>query len=133
VSGIPGEGSRFLDLPDGFGWSDDEEDEPELIDFYSEELEGDAFFFCLDRSSSMERPAANGQRKYDVMRREVIRAISGLTKRSVVTCVFYNRDNPLVYGDPPIKMDAGGKAQMIGKVQGTPRDYGSCMIKGAEK
>ena len=132
--GIPGEGTRFLDLPDGFGWSEDEEDEPELIEFYSDEFEGDAFFFVLDRSSSMGQASSSGESKFAVLKRETVRAISGLTKRSVVSVVFYNKDqNPLVYGEQPIKMDGAGKAKMVGNVLGTPISNGSCMLRGVLK
>lgn len=131
---VPGEGTRFLDLPDGFGWSDDEEDEPELIEFYSDEYEGDAFFFCLDRSSSMGQATAGGETKFAVLKRETVRALSGMTKRSVATVVFYNQDQkPLIYGEPPIKMDGAGKAKLVSQVIGTPISAGSCMLRGMVK
>ena len=130
----PGIGQRFLDLPDGFGISEEEEDEPELIEFYSNEYEGDGWFFCLDRSSSMGRQTSSGQRKFDVLKRETVRALTGLTKRSVCSVVFYNKDmTPLVIGDPAVRMDAAGKAKMIGQVSGTPISNGSCMLRGMLK
>ncbi|HOE31384.1 MAG TPA: VWA domain-containing protein [Planctomycetota bacterium] len=124
----------FLDLPDGFGVTGEDEIEPEIIEFYTDDYEGDAFFFCLDRSWSMTLPAASGESKYAVMKREVVRALQGLTARSVVSVVFYNADlDPLTYGDPPIKMEAGAKAQLISRIVGTPSSNGSCMFRGAEK
>ena len=44
---------RPLDLPAGGGVGDEaeEEDMPELIQFWGEEYEGDAFFWCLDKSA----------------------------------------------------------------------------------
>ena len=42
-----------LDLPSGGGRADDEEDTAEAIHFYGAEYEGDAFFWCLDKSGSM--------------------------------------------------------------------------------
>ena len=135
--GAPGTGSGgkgFLDLPSGFGMSEDDEDEPELIDFYNDEYEGDAFVFCLDRSSSMGETTAGGQTKFQVLKQETTRAISGLTARSVVSVVFYDfQDRPLVYGDPPMKMTMGGKAQMIGQILSTPLSHGSCMARGATR
>lgn len=52
ITGQPPDRShRPLDLPSGGGSSDeDSEDHPELIHFFGEEYEGDAFFWCLDRS-----------------------------------------------------------------------------------
>ena len=136
-AGAPGgaEGAgRFLDLPDGFGWSEEEEDEPEIIEFYNDEYEGDGFFFCLDRSSSMGGQASNGMRKFDVLKQETVKALSGLTKRSVVSVVFYDyQGQPLVYGDPPVKMDGAGKARIIAQVQSTKISHGSCMLRGALK
>ena len=48
------EARRPLDLPSGgTGDDDDEEDAPETINFWGGEYEGDAFFWCLDKSCSM--------------------------------------------------------------------------------
>jgi hypothetical protein len=130
----PAAGTSFLDLPDGFGASEEEEDEPELIEFYSEEYEGDAWFFCLDRSSSMGRTTASGEVKFSVLKRETVRSLTSMTKRSVVSVVFYNKDmQPLTFGDPPVRMDGSGKARMIASVTGTPISAGSCMIRGMLK
>jgi len=48
------DGRRPLDLPSGgSGSQDDDEDAPEIINFWGGEYEGDAFFWCLDKSCSM--------------------------------------------------------------------------------
>ena len=48
------EARRPLDLPSGgAGDGDEEEDAPETINFWGGEYEGDAFFWCLDKSCSM--------------------------------------------------------------------------------
>jgi hypothetical protein len=137
VSGAAASGTgevAFLDLPDGFGVTEEDEQEPEIIEFYADEYEGDAFFFCLDRSSSMGQTTASGEVKFSVLKRETVRALQGLTSRSVVSIVFYNQDmEPLTYGDPPIKMEPAAKAQLISRVTGTPISVGSCMFRGAEK
>jgi hypothetical protein len=130
-SAVPDAGTIFLDLPDGFGQSEEEEDTPELIEFYENEYEGDGWFFCLDRSSSMGRTTSSGEVKFSVLKRETVRALQGMTKRSVVAVVFYNRDmQPLVYGDPPVRMDPAGKSRMISNVSSTPISNGSCMERG---
>ncbi len=124
----------FLDLPEGFGTTGDGGDGIEIIDFWADEYEGDAFFFCLDRSSSMGGTTSSGEIKFAVMKRETIRALQGLTSRSVVSIVFYNADmEPLTYGDPPITMEPAAKAQLMARVAGTPISSGSCMARGAEK
>jgi hypothetical protein len=133
-TGVAGTGAKFLDLPDGFGFQEDEEDEPELIEFYNDEYEGDAFFFCLDRSSSMGEPAANGKPKFEVLKGETVRAMTGLSERSVVSIIFYDFNlQPLVYGDPPIKMNGAGKGKLIGQIISTQISHGSCMSNGAVK
>ncbi len=127
-------GVAYLDLPDGFGMSEEDEPEPELIEFYADEFEGDAFFFVLDRSSSMGQTTATGEQKFAVLKRETVRALQGLTSRSVVCLVFYDKSNdPLTYGDPPIKMEAASKSTLISRVSGTLLSSGSCMTKGVEK
>jgi hypothetical protein len=124
----------FLDLPEGFGSTEEEEDLPEIIEFYSQEYEGDAFFFVLDASKSMRRNAASGQVKFQILKREVVSALSGLTKRSVLSCVFYNsRQNQTFVGDPPLKMDDAGKSQVIAKLFSTSLELQSCMALGADK
>jgi hypothetical protein len=119
-AGVPNVGPVFLDLPDGFGQSDEEEDEPELIEFYENEYEGDAFFFCLDKSDSMSR-TTGGQAKWAIRNRETIKAIQGLTRRSVVTVLFFDfrgvRSD--CYGDPPLRMDPANKARLIGQITAT--------------
>jgi hypothetical protein len=114
----PGIGQRFLDLPDGFSLTEEEEDAPELIEFYSNEYEGDAWFFCLDKSDSMSANTAGGSPKYMVRNRETIKALSALTKRSTATCLFYDwkKQNSDIFGDPPVRMDEAGKARMIAQV-----------------
>ena len=43
-----------LDLPfDALGEDEEEEDAPEVVNFYSTNLEGDGFFYVVDRSGSM--------------------------------------------------------------------------------
>ena len=125
--------TRFLDLPEGFGVEEEKEDKPPLIEFYNEMYEGDAFFFCLDRSSSMGNPASNGQRKFDVLKKEVLKALQTMSSESIVSVVFYNFEGAFVIGDPPVKMNGAGKGKMISQVSSTKISHGSCMVKGATK
>lgn len=44
-----------LDLPlDAIGEAGEEEDAPEVVNFYGQTLEGDGFFYAVDRSGSMQ-------------------------------------------------------------------------------
>lgn len=90
----------------------------------------EGFFFCLDRSSSMTMPTESGQVKFTVLKREVIQAISSLSSSSSVSLAFYDGGEPLVFGDPPIVADEGGKATLIEKVISTTTTTGSCMCRG---
>lgn len=132
AAGLPG-GQQFLDLPSGFGVSEEKEEEPPIIEFYEETYEGDAFFFCLDRSSSMGNLTQSGEIKYEVLKREAVKALQGMTKESTACVVFYDVSGPYVHGNPPVKMNETGKANMINKVQSTPISRGSCMVKGMDK
>jgi hypothetical protein len=58
---------RPLDLPSGGkGDDEDEEDAPETISFYGGEYEGDGFFWCLDKSGSMDWGNLIGQLKSEM-------------------------------------------------------------------
>lgn len=123
-----------LDLPDGFGESEEmEEEEIPLIEIYEETYEGDAFFFCLDRSSSMGNTTSSGAIKFGVLKREVIQAIQAISREATASVVFYDHAVTQVYGDPPIKMDLSGKVALINKVQSTEISRGSCLVKGLLK
>ncbi len=93
-----------------FGRAESEQDAPELMSFFDETYGGYAFYFVLDRSSAM------GERAFNLLKIEVIRALQGMTERSVFCCVFSGRDGPIVYGDPPQKLDVAGKAQFTGHI-----------------
>jgi hypothetical protein len=93
--------------------------------------DGGAFFFCLDRSASMEQRLASGNMKFDVLKCETIEVISALTKRSVASVVFFDSAMaPSVYGDPPLVMNAAGKVQLISQVASTPLSSGTCLARG---
>ncbi len=137
-SGVPGFGGRFLDLPDGFAMTEEEEDTPEIIEFYNEEYEGDAFFFCLDKSDSMGANTSSGQPKWQVRNRETLKAIQAMSNRSVCTVLFFDHKSAMgrsdLIGDPPLKMDAAGKARAIAFVSSmrTANHPGSdsCIVPG---
>ncbi len=66
-----------LDVPAGFADGEEaEEDETESILFYGSSFEGDAFFWCLDRSGSMHGAPIQ------VLKSEVTSAIQSLSRNS---------------------------------------------------
>ncbi len=75
-----------LDLPSGgVGFSDEEEEAPEVINFYGNFYEGDAFFWCLDRSGSMLLGA-----RLEILKREVSSAIVSLSDRAEFSMVAFS-------------------------------------------
>jgi hypothetical protein len=131
----PPAGQMFLDLPNGIGQTEteDEEKTPPIIEFYDNLYEGEAFFFLLDRSSSMAASASVGGTKFDVLQREVIQAIQKMNKDTVCSICYFNHAGPLIYGQPPVKMDAAGKAVLIGNVSQTQVSHGSFICNAAKK
>lgn len=75
-----------LDLPGDAGGDtgDDEEGLPEIIFFYDRKVEGDAFFFCLDRSSTMTGD------KFRRLQNEVVKNIRNFTPRVQFSIVFFD-------------------------------------------
>ena len=76
-----------LDLPSGGASSPEPEELPESIVFYGSVYEGDAFFWCLDRSGSMDWGGA-----WQVLRAEVREAIDDLSGESQFGLIAYGSD-----------------------------------------
>src|SRR5881296_3444472 len=74
-SGAGGSGAgtkENLDLPfNALGAAEDEEDAPEVVTFYGQQLEGDGFFYVIDHSLSMTESG-----ELIIAKREVVRNIS---------------------------------------------------------
>lgn len=73
-----------LDLPSGGASSDDEEDIGEVIEFYGAIFEGDAFFWCLDRSCSMGWGG-----RLPVLKSEFSTAIDSLSDESEFSAIHF--------------------------------------------
>ncbi|MBI4606034.1 MAG: VWA domain-containing protein [Planctomycetes bacterium] len=76
-----------LDLPlnaVGEG-EEEEEDAPEIVVFFGQVLEGDAFFYVIDRSRSM-----NEDGRLDKAKREVTRNVQEFSERVQFGIVFFN-------------------------------------------
>lgn len=84
---------RPLDLPLGLSVAADPEAPPESIDFYGSLREGDAFFFCIERSSLTACALA-------AVRQEVQQAIASLTSTTEFGIIAYH-DAVVPYASTP--------------------------------
>ena len=74
-----------LDLPaDAGGETEEDEDAPEIVVFYSQQYEGDGFFFSCDLSGSMKGD------KLGKLQREVIKNISQFSDKVQFAICFFN-------------------------------------------
>ncbi|MCI0650579.1 MAG: hypothetical protein L0Z55_01705 [Planctomycetes bacterium] len=77
-----------LDLPaGGQGTSEDDEDAPETIVFYGQEIEGDAFFWCLPAYSFCGDTTV-----FEAIKAEVTDSVNSLSVRSKMDLVAYNSE-----------------------------------------
>jgi len=113
---------RPLDLPSGGkGDDEDEEDAPETISFYGGEYEGDGFFWCLDRSCSMDWGNLIGQ-----LKSEMTESISQLSEESEFSIVAFS--SGYTYWSPnPKEANAGNKASATAYVLSLSPDGGTCL------
>ena len=76
-----------LDLPyDAIGANDDDEDAPEVVVFYGTSLEGDGFFYIIDRSGSMQDSG-----ELQIAKREVIKNIGEFSDRVEFGIFFFDK------------------------------------------
>jgi hypothetical protein len=113
---------RPLDLPSGGkGDDEDEEDAPETISFYGGEYEGDGFFWCLDRSCSMDWGNLIGQ-----LKAEMTESISQLSDESEFSIVAFS--SGYTFWSPiPREANAGNRSSAIAFVQSLSADGGTCL------
>lgn len=112
-----------LDLPfDAVGSSEDEEEAPEIVVFYGQQYEGDGFFFCCDRSGSM-----NDGVKWKRMQQEVVKNISQFSEKVEFSIVFF--DAGMVCFPPsgrPAEASPALKAAGIAMVMSAVPGHGTC-------
>ncbi len=119
--GLTGTG-RPLDLPSGgLGGDDDDEDAPELITYYGSNFEGDAFFWCLDKSCSM---GWNGE--IGTLIQETTQAIQQLSNRSEFGIVAYS-GNTISFSNQPRTATPGAKASGIAWVSALTASGSTCL------
>ncbi len=111
-----------LDLPfDALGESDDEEEAPEVIVFYSQQFEGDGFFYSCDISSSM---AGN---KLKQLQREVIKNVSQFSEKVQFSFCFFDQNlKKFPTSGRPADANPAMKAAGIAMVMSIASGYGSC-------
>ena len=98
------EGRRPLDLPSGGSGDDDDEDAPETINFWGGEYEGDAFFWCLDRSCSM---GWNGE--IEQLKQEFTQSIHSLSSQAEFGVVAFSSGHT-VWNPTPQRANIANKA-----------------------
>lgn len=128
VAQTTGTSKRPLDLPAGkFGKDEeDQEDESETIIFYGQEYEAQAFFWCLDRSGSMQ-----GNR-LSILKQEVTAAINSLTGQAEMGFVSFS-DGHTAWAELPVKATVAQKGSAIAWVQQLQASGLTCMAPAAVK
>jgi Mg-chelatase subunit ChlD len=126
---LGGEGTKFnLDLPfDAIGETgEDEEDPPEVVQFYGQNLEGDGFFYVVDRSGSMQDSGELQRAKQEITRN--LTEVSNKTEFAVVFFDLAIKKFPT--SGRPVEASAGMKSAGISFINGVPGGRGSCMALG---
>ena len=119
-----------LDLPfDSIGESEEEEDAPEIVTFYGQQLEGDGIFYVIDRSSSM------GDRgELAIAKTELARNITEFSERVEFGMVFFDQGIKMYPSNgQPATAGVGMKASAMSFVQATQAGFGSCCQQGLAK
>jgi Mg-chelatase subunit ChlD len=123
----PAQIKENLDLPfDALGENEEEEEAPEIVNFYSTNLEGDGFFYVIDRSSSM-RDSGEIQKA----KAEVNKNISEFSNRVQFGIVFF--DAGLIKfpsNGQPAEANEAMKQAAKGWVNAVQGGSGSCCMQG---
>jgi Mg-chelatase subunit ChlD len=116
-----------LDLPfDAVGDSQEEEDAPEIVTFYGQQMEGDGIFYVIDRSGSMQDAG-----ELAIAKREVVRNIQEFSSRVQFAVVFFASDvSKYPSSGMPAEANPGMKASAVSFVQALPGSHGSCCQQG---
>jgi Mg-chelatase subunit ChlD len=117
-----------LDLPLGVDTStlEDDENPPEVVSFYGQNLEGDGFFYAVDHSGSM-----NDSGELATAKREIIGNITQFSERTQFGVVFFDLGiKKYPSSGRPVEATAGGKSAALSFINGIGRGGGSCMMQG---
>ena len=116
-----------LDLPfDAIGDNEEEEDAPEIVTFYGQQLEGDGLFYAVDHSGSM-----NDSGELQVAKRELVRNITEFSERVQFGIVFFDANvKKFPNSGMPADANPGMKSVAISWVNSIPAGHGSCCQQG---
>ena len=113
---------RPLDLPSGgSGDRDDEEDMPEVINFWGGQYEGDAFFWCLDKSCSM---GWNGE--IQELKQEFTQTLNSLSSQAEFGVVAFS-DGHISWRPSPVKANPANKGSATAWVNGLNAAGWTCL------
>jgi hypothetical protein len=112
-----------LDLPfDAIGDNEEEEEAPEIVSFYGQTLEADAFFYVIDRSGSMQNSG-----ELAIAKRETIKNITEFSSEVQFGVFFFDKGVQKHPGSgQPAEANPGGKSGAISWVQGMAGGNGTC-------
>jgi hypothetical protein len=112
-----------LDLPyDAIGDDGDDGVDTIEITFFSDPYEGDAFFFCCDRSGTM-----NDGAKFARLQREVVKSIGLLTPETQFAVVFFDSQvESIPATGRPLSGTPAEKALATAAVLAARPGYGTC-------
>jgi len=116
-----------LDLPfDAIGENQEEEDAPEIVTFYGQQLEGDGLFYVVDKSGSMQDSGELG-----IAKRELVRNITEFSERVQFGIVFFDANvTKFPSSGMPADANPGMKSSAISFVNAIPGGAGSCCQQG---
>ncbi len=116
-----------LDLPfDALGENEEEEDAPEIVSFYGQQLEGDGFFYVVDSSGSMRDSG-----ELAVAKREIVKNITEFSDRVQFGVVFFNTSVSKFPGSgQPAEANPGQKSSALAWIQAHQGSSGSCCQAG---
>ncbi|MGQ9592247.1 MAG: vWA domain-containing protein [Planctomycetota bacterium] len=116
-----------LDLPyDARGEEEEEEEAPEIVVFYGQQLEGDGFFYAVDRSGSMQDSGELG-----VAKRELGRNVMEFSDNVQFGIVFFDV-NVIKFpaNGQPSEASPAMKSAATSWIQSVPGGSGSCCQQG---
>ena len=122
-SALTGGTKENLDLPfDAIGENEEEEDAPEVVTFYGTQLEGDGFFYIIDRSGTMQSVGELQRAK-----QEVIKNITEFSERVQFGVFFFDAGlTKFPSSGQPADANPAMKASGISYVSSTPGGGGTC-------
>ena len=113
---------RPLDMPSGGrGGDEDEEDAPEVIDFWGGQYEGDAFFWCLDKSCSM---GWNGE--IQQLKQEFSQTLNSLSSQAEFGVVAFSEGH-ISWNPAPQKANPANKGSATAWVQSLQAAGWTCL------